>query len=259
MITAGVDVGFETIQAVIIQDGKILGRACGLSAGGYQTYRVEAVWQEALTFAKITANDVEKVAATGEGKEVVAFAQKRITEPLAEAKAGKYYFPQATSVVDVGADQVRVVTIGQKDGAIDEFVLNQKCAAGVGAFLKDFAIRRLGWTLEQLSALPHNVAGDSMVSDGCRVFAELDALSLLNHGKSPQVVAGAVVEAMAVRISSVLKDKVRPARDTTVLLGGVAKNKALVAALQVRTGISFLIPDDACYGCAVGAALIAAN
>jgi activator of 2-hydroxyglutaryl-CoA dehydratase len=72
-------------------------------------------------------------------------------------------------------------------------------------------------------------------------------------------VAQAIIEAVAVRVNSILNDKIKPPKDTTVLVGGVAKNKAVINALKRRSGIDFLIPDQAEYAGALGAALIAAG
>jgi len=55
----------------------------------------------------------------------------------------------------------------------------------------------------------------------------------------------------------VLNDKMAPAPKTTVMVGGVALNKAFVNALKSRSGIDFVIPEDTVFGGAIGAALIA--
>jgi activator of 2-hydroxyglutaryl-CoA dehydratase len=110
-------------------------------------------------------------------------------------------------------------------------------------------------TLDEISALPPDAAAGFTVNDGCVVFIELDSLELLNEGAAPAQVAGAVNDAIAVRLNMILNDKTAPAKDTTVLIGGVAKNAAVVNALKARSGIGFVIPADAEYGCALGCAL----
>jgi activator of 2-hydroxyglutaryl-CoA dehydratase len=67
------------------------------------------------------------------------------------------------------------------------------------------------------------------------------------------------MEAIAVRINSVLNDKIKPAKNTTVLVGGVSRNKAVVNALKKRSGVNFIIPEYAEYAGALGAALTAAG
>lgn len=255
MITAGIDVGIENVKAVILKDGKVVGRGSGLSGGANRGKSAAKIFNDALAAAGLNSSDVNKVFATGQGKNDVSFASDRLTEPVADARAARFLYPQATSVVDVGADQVRVVTLGEKDG-ISEVVMNQKCAAGLGIFLKSIT-RALGMTLDEMGRL----TGDAnvIVNDGCGVFAEMDALGLLNRNVPPPDIARAVMAAVAVRISSILNDKIKPAAKTTVLVGGMCRNKALVAALEKRSGIDFFVPEHADYAGALGAALIAAG
>jgi predicted CoA-substrate-specific enzyme activase len=255
MITAGIDVGIENIKVVILKDGKVIARGEGRSGGAGRGKSAEKVFNDALAAAGLKSAGVDKVVATGQGKGDVSFASDRVTEPVADARAARFLFLEATSVVDIGADQVRVVTLDKKDG-IAEVVMNQKCAAGLGIFLRSMA-RALGMTLDDMGKLTGEAR--AVVNDGCGVFAEMDALGLLNRNVPPPDIARAVMAAVAVRISSVLNDKIRPAPKTTVMVGGLCRNKALVAALKKRAGIDFFIPEHAEYAGALGAALMAAG
>jgi len=254
MITAGIDAGLESIKIAILKDGAVIGKSTGPSGGAGRPAAIKTLWETALANAGLTAGNVEKVIATGAGKYDVPFANGMVTEPIADAKAARFFLANATSVVDIGADQLRVVTLGEGDKIV-EVALNQKCAAGIGTLLKYMA-RRLEMTMDELSMLAPGTAKNSLVNDGCVVFAELDALELLNQGVPKEEVAAAVVEAMAVRANMVLNDKIAPAPKTTVLVGGVALNKAFVNALKSRSGIDFITPEDAAFGGAIGAALI---
>jgi len=255
MITAGIDVGIENVKAVILKDGKVLARATALSGGANRAKSAEKAYNEALASAGLSPADIGKVIATGQGKGDVSFAQDCITEPVADARAARFLYPKAACVVDIGADQVRVVTLGKGDSIL-EVVMNQKCAAGLGILLKSMA-RTLGLTLDEMSRLSGN--GDAIVNDGCSVFAEMDAFSLLNRNTPREEVARAVVEAVAVRVNSILNDKIKPARDATVLVGGVSRNKAVVNALKRRSGINLVVPERSEYAGALGAALMAAG
>jgi len=257
MITAGIDAGIECIKAVILKDGKVVARGAGLSGGENRGKNAEQVYSQTLAEAKLKPTDVIKVFATGQGKGDVAFAADRITEPVADARAARFLYSKATSVVDVGADEVRVVTLGKGD-TITEVVMNQKCAAGLGIFLRSMA-RTLGMTLDDMGKLTGSPPAGIIVNDGCGVFAEMDALGLLNRNVPAPDIARAATEAVAVRINSILNDKIKPAKNTTVLAGGLSRNAALVEALKRRSGINFMIPEHAEYTGALGAALMAAG
>ena len=257
MITAGIDVGLENIKLVILDEGKIIAKGTALSGGGGRGKAIDDLWESILKEAGITAAGVSKIVATGQGKFDVSFADSNITEAVADARAARYFESSATSIVDIGADNTRVVTLGDGD-AITESVVNQKCMAGMGILLQVIA-NRLGMTIEELSSLPLDAKNDTWVNDGCPVFAELDALELLNDGVPVDEIASAVTNTVIVRLNSVLNDKIVPAKTTTVLIGGLTKNKAVVDGLKLRSEIDFIIPDDAEYGGAIGAAIIAAR
>jgi (R)-2-hydroxyacyl-CoA dehydratese activating ATPase len=255
MITAGIDVGIENTKVVILKDGKVVARVTALSGGASRGKTAAQALKDALAAAKISPSTVDSIVATGQGKGDVGFARDRVVEPVADAKAARFLYPQAACVVDVGADQVRVVTLSEQD-KISEVVMNQKCAAGLGILLKSMA-RTLGMTLDDISRLTGETK--AVVNDACGVFAEMDALGLLNRNVPREDVARAVVEAVAVRVNSILNDKITPAKDSTVLVGGVSRNKAVVAALKKRSGINFIIPEQSEYAGALGAAIIAAG
>jgi len=253
MITAGIDIGIENIKAVILKDNQVIARGTAISGGAGRGSAAGEVWKEILNKAGINAEEVVKITATGQGKYDVKFASGNIVEPVADALAAHFLYPAAKTVVDIGADQVRVVTFDTA-GKIEEVVLNQKCAAGIGIFLKSIA-RRLGMSLEEMSHLSGAASTRLTVNDCCAVFAELDAIAL-NIENTPRAdIVQAVYEALAARINGVLNDKIIPAKNTTVLIGGVARNQSLINALKKRSGIDFLIPAYPEYGCALGAAL----
>lgn len=257
MITAGIDVGLEYVKAVILKDEEVVARGEGLAGGANRAESSARIWKDALAMAKFSPDEVDRVVATGQGKNDVKFAHDTVVEPVADARAARFLYPGAKSVVDIGADQVRVVTLG--DGsAIKEVVMNQKCAAGLGIFLESMA-RTLGMTLAEMNCLTGGPAEGVTVNDGCAVFAEMDALGLLSRNVPREEVARAVIEAVAVRLNSILNDKVRPPGDATVLVGGVSQNTAVVSTLKKRSGISFMIPEFAEYAGALGAALVAAG
>ena len=254
--TAGIDMGIEYVKAVVLRDGQVAGRGRGLSGGARRSEAARAALADALTEAGLSGGELDGTAATGKGKFDLDFVDKQITESIAAAKAARYLYPEATCAMDAGCDEILVLTYGYGD-KLRETAINEKCAAGVGGFLQRMA-RRLELSLEEMSALPPMAPGGPAVNDGCVVFAEMDALSLLNQRVSPVEVASAVTDAAAIRACTVVNDITTPALDRVVLFGGLTKNKAFVEALEARSGVSFLIPEDADYGGAIGAALIAA-
>ena len=257
MITAGIDVGMENVKAVILKDEKVLGHGKGRSGGAKRAAAAEAALEEALQEAGLARGDVEKVIATGKGKFDLPFVDDNVTEAISAARAAKFLCPEATAVVDVGADETIVASLGAKR-PVTELAINEKCAAGIGIFLQAMA-RWLGMTMAELGAVAPKAADGAAVNDGCVVFAELDALSLLNNGTPAKEVASAAIDAAAVRACMTMNDITHPRLDCAVLVGGLADNAAFVQALKGYAGVDFVIPSEAMYAGAIGAALIAAN
>ena len=251
MIIAGIDMGIQNTKAVIMKDDKVIGRSVISTGGADRLAQAQKVYIDALFDAGVGVDDVEKVAATGTGKFDVQFADEVFTDTVAAARAAKYYYPEATSVMNVGADGTLAAVLGE-DRQIKEVALNQKCAAGLGTFLTYLA-RRLGLTMEQAAAADGPDAG--VMNDGCVVFSELDALSLINNGAAPAGVMATATRAAATRAATVLADLTASPGDKTVLLGGLTSNGAFVNALGKSCDRKFLIPENAEYGGAVGAAL----
>lgn len=251
MILAGIDMGIETTKVVIMKDGAVIGRAKTSTGGIDRPQQAELAYKAALENAGISAEEVDKVSATGKGKYDIAFAEKRVTETIASVHAGKYLCPDLTSVISVGSDEVLIATIGQKR-LVGEYVLNQKCSAGIGTFLQ-MVSARLELPIEKFGELDTEDA--PAINENCVVFAELDVLDLLNNAVAPEKIAAACVKAAAVSAARAANDLTIPANDKVVLIGGLTQNKAFVKALEKQLGFGFVVPEDAEYAGAIGAAI----
>ena len=207
MILAGIDMGVETTKAVILEDGAIVGRSKVSTGGIDRPEQARRAYEAALADAGVEEMVVEGVSATGKGKYDVAFAGRRVTETIAAAHAARRLCPGATAVVSAGADETLAATLGA-ERPVGEYVLNQKCTAGLGTFLRTVA-ERLGLSLDALGEV--ETEGAPGLNENCAVFAELDALSLLNGGAAPETVASACVRAAAVRAAAARSSVARAA------------------------------------------------
>lgn len=260
-ITGGIDVGLCYTKAVVLQDGLVAGRAIGESGGAGRAQAVQAVWQDALREAHVSSEEVAHVVATGKGRLDAHLAHTKVTEPMAAARAARVLLPNATALVDIGADETLVVILAE-DGHISEMVINEKCAAGPGLLI-ELTGQRLGLGLDEMNTLDVteeiSSLGEGTVSDGCAVFAEMDGLGLLNRGATPRQVAAALILSVAVRASATLNEITLHRWERVVLAGGMARNSAFVQALRTRSNISFEVPVHAQYASALGAAWIATD
>jgi benzoyl-CoA reductase subunit D len=254
MITIGIDLGIQSVKAVILKDGAVLSR--GKAFSGFDPAKAaEQVVAEALKKAQLSLKDVKHVTATGSGMEMAPYANSTISMMSADAKAGVHLFSKARTIIDVGAEEARAVKCDEK-GLMIDFVVNERCAAGAGTFIEAMA-RALEVKLEEMGPLSLKAERASPINATCVIFGESDVVSLIHRQESKPEIARAIFDAMADRVSSmVYRLGVNP---DVVLVGGVAKDVGFVASLKRKLGIDILIPECPEFIGALGAALVAAS
>lgn len=254
MITAGIDMGTQTVKTVILKNGVVVGRAKAFS--GFEPAKAaEETLTEALKKAKLTTADLHHTTATGSGMEMALCSDTTVSMMGADARAGVSLFPSARTVLDVGAEEARAVKCDQ-NGIMVDFVVNERCAAGAGTFIEAMA-RALEVKLEEMGPLALKAERASPINASCVIFGESDVVTLIHRQESKPEIARAVFDAMADRVSSMLfRLGVTP---EVVLIGGVAKDVGFVASLNRKLGLDVLIPENPEFAGALGAALIAAS
>jgi benzoyl-CoA reductase subunit D len=252
MITAGIDLGTQSVKAVILKDGEIVSR--GKAFSGFDPAKsAEQAVDEALKKAKLSLSDLNHITATGSGMEMAPYSNSTISMMGADAQAGVHLFPKARTIIDVGAEEARAVRCDD-NGIMVDFVVNERCAAGAGAFIEAMA-RALEVKMEDMGPLSLKAERASPINASCVIFGESDVVTLIHRQESKPEIARAVFDAMADRISSmVYRLGLNP---DVVLVGGVAKDVGFVASLKRKLGVDVFIPENPEFAGALGAALVA--
>ncbi len=254
MVSAGIDVGAETVKVALLSDGKVLGSSI-VRGGLDRSKSAEEAMSEALKAAGMSRGDLKRTVATGIGRKEVEFADEVATEIAADAWGVTSLFPSARTIIDVGAEEARGIKTNDV-GKVTDFAKNEKCAAGVGSFVGSMA-RALEITLEEMGPFSLTSDKDIPMNVTCVVFAESEVISLI-HAKTPKPdIARAIHGAIATRTTSMVR-RVGIEKDV-VFIGGVAKNPGVVEMLRHHLGTDFLIPEEPQLVGAIGAALMAAS
>ena len=254
MTSAGIDMGTQRVKIAILKDNQIIAQSQKFS-GFEPTKAAEQAFQEALQNANLSSEDIQHVTATGAGVNMAPFTDSTISMMGADTRAGAYFFSSARTVIDVGAEDARAVKCDEK-GAMLDFIVNARCAAGAGTFIEAMA-RALEVELEDMGSLSLKAERASPINASCVIFAESDVVSLIHREEPKSEIARAIFDAMAERVSSMVhRLGINP---DIVLVGGVAKDVGFVASLKRRLGMDILIPEEPLFAGAVGAALIAAK
>ncbi len=252
MIVAGIDAGQSTMKAVIVGDGKVLSHAV-LPAGGdgWQVMAERAI-EQAAEKAAISTDDIKFVTATGSGRNYVPLAQQKSPDLMCVAKGATWLLPTAKTIVDVGAE--KCLTLKVSDGRPLNFAMNDKCAAGSGAFLET-AAAMLRLSLDEIGPISLLSQEEIDITNTCAVFAESEIISLIHAKKQPEDILKGVFNGLALRVYS-LMTRIGVEADV-VMVGGVARNVGMVKVLENQIGTELLVPEDPQIVGALGAALMA--
>ena len=250
---AGIDIGSLSTEAVLLDaEGAEAGSAI-VATGASTRKACEEALSRALSIAGAGASCVAYTISTGYGREMVATADRRVTEIPCHARGARHLFPEARTVFDIGGQDSKVIRLSH-EGKVADFAMNDKCAAGTGRFLEVMA-RTLEMDLEELGPRSLLSAKALTVSSMCTVFAESEVVSLIASGASPEDIARGIHNAVADRIAA-LAERVGMA-PPAVMTGGVAKNPGARRALEERFGFPLLVPEEPQLTGALGAALLA--
>lgn len=252
--TMGVDVGSTTSKCLILKNGcEVLGSAV-ISAGTGTSGPGRAV-AAALEKAGLQRGDVCCVTATGYGRNTFGGADYVISELSAHAIGANAAFPEARTVIDIGGQDAKVIRIGA-NGKMENFLMNDKCAAGTGRFL-DVMARVLELDVNELAEKDAQAKTAVSISSTCTVFAESEVISqLANNVDICSLVAG-IHASVAVRTASLAKRL--GVMEPVVMTGGVAKNAGVVRALEKELGVKISVSADCQLNGAYGASVCGWN
>jgi len=250
--TIGLDLGTQTIKVVVLNDNIVLSREKTFS-GFDPSKAAKTVLEKALKTANLSISDIEHTTATGAGVQMASNIDSKISMMSADAKAGIHLFPKARTIIDVGAEEARAMKCDD-NGMMVDFVVNERCAAGAGAFIEAMA-RALEVKMEDMGPLSLKAERASPINASCVIFGESDVVTLIHRQESKPEIARAVFDAMADRVSSMVhRLGVNP---EVVLVGGVAKDVGFIASLKRKLDIDISIPEFPEFAGALGAALMA--
>jgi len=255
MITAGIDCGAKNTKTIILKDGKIIGKAEVLT-GFEQREAIKESLANALKDAGITMDQLEHIGGTGSGAKSIEEADVKVNDIKAIGAAANYFFPNSRTVADVGAEEGRAAKLNEK-GQVEDFAINEKCAAGAGAFIEAMA-RALETPLEGMGPLALTSYKSIPMNAQCAIFAESEVVGLIHTKTAKNDISRAIHDSMARRIVSMIRRiGVNP---DIVMMGGVAYNPGFVEAVRKELALEKLfVPADPEYGAAVGAAVVAAQ
>ena len=255
IISAGVDVGSVSTQAVIMVDGEIYCYS-SMRTGSNSPDSANNAIDWALEGTGLTLDKIQYAVGTGYGRVNVPFAKRAITEIACHARGANFiYGPEIRTVLDMGGQDCKAIRCDHR-GKVTAFLMNDKCAAGTGRGMEVFAdllqvhINDVGKMSLEVDEEPEPV------SSTCVVFAKSEAVGLLRKGWPKEKVLAAYCSAMAHRVVTLLLRL--GIEEKFAITGGIAKNIGVVKRLEDELNIKAPEPNiDPQLAGAIGAALFA--
>ena len=219
-----------------------------------QEEATEELFDAALGDAGIGRDDVSRVIATGYGRHAVGFADEAVTEITCHARGASHLVPEARTIVDIGGQDSKFIRL-DRSGAVRDFVMNDRCAAGTGCFLEVVA-RKLELALDALGDAAARSTSPATINSTCVVFAETEIIGLLAAATPPEDIVAGVQIALVTRLASMAGTVAQP---PVVFTGGVALIAGMAGALESALDRPITVAPDPQLTGALGAALLAAG
>ena len=254
MFYAGIDAGSRAIKVVVIdsRDMSIAGQGVA-DQGVRQSEIAKDLFQRVLRAAHLSPEQIGKIVGTGYGRNALDWADEVVTEITCHARGVKLLHPEVRSIIDIGGQDSKMIVL-DASGAVRDFVMNDRCAAGTGRFL-EVVSNRLDIGLGELGAKASLATEPVSISSMCVVFAETEIIGLLATGETPENIIAGVQKSIARRIVSMAG---RTIEGPVLFTGGVAlipgMDKVFAEALDYPVGISTRPQLTGAIGAAITAA-----
>ena len=189
-----------------------------------------------------------KVTATGYGKNNINIKGVDIIPEIKAHTEGALFQTglRDFTLVDMGGQDTKVVKV--RNGMVEDFIMNDKCAAGSGRYLENIA-RVMGVSLKELGRYYKEPVE---LSATCAIFGESEIISRITEGYTiPQLCAGAN-KTIIKRLLPMLN---RFQSKILIITGGVAKNDAIRRLIASCTDFEVIVPPypqlNGAIGCCI--------
>ena len=256
MIVAGCDVGSLTSKAVVMRGDTVIGSSvCKSRARPWES--ADIVMKEAVRQAGVQMTEISYCVGTGYGRDRIPFMNEAISEITCHGKGARWLLPSAKTVIDIGGQDCKVMRL-DREGNIEKFFANDKCASGTGRFLEVMA-KVIGIELSSLGDMSLKSRHPVTFASACTVWAQADVIKHLNDGVPVEDIAAGINNAMAARIATLVNNL--GVEQDVCMTGGVAKNSGVIASLErlLTIRLKRIRRMDPQIAGAIGAALIAAE
>ncbi len=170
------------------------------------------------------------VVGTGYGRARLPFSKEHIrSEILCHGLGAHVMYPKSATVLDIGGQDTKAIQV-DPDGIVENFQMNDRCAAGCGRYL-GYIADEMNVGLHELGPIAMQATRSVRINSTCTVFAGAELRDRLALGEKREDILAGLHRAIILRAMSILS-RSGGVRDEFTFTGGVAKNEAAVTALK---------------------------
>ena len=181
---------------------------------------------------EILDRDMEEtyVVGTGYGRARLPFSKEHIrSEILCHGLGAHVMHPGTATVLDIGGQDTKAIQVDPA-GIVENFQMNDRCAAGCGRYL-GYIADEMNLGLHELGPLAMKATKTIKINSTCTVFAGAELRDRLSIGDKREDIMAGLHRAIILRAMSILA-RSGGVRNEFTFTGGVAKNEAAVKALR---------------------------
>ncbi|MBM3555017.1 MAG: benzoyl-CoA reductase subunit A [Alphaproteobacteria bacterium] len=197
---------------------------------------------------------------TGYGRVTLPFSKEHIrSEILCHGLGAHIMYPETRTVLDIGGQDTKAIQVDPQ-GIVENFQMNDRCAAGCGRYL-GYIADEMNMGLHELGPLAMKATKSVRINSTCTVFAGAELRDRLALGEKREDIMAGLHRAIILRAMSILS-RSGGVKDQFTFTGGVAKNEAAVKELRQLIHENYgdrvlNINPDSIYTGALGAAAFA--
>lgn len=194
---------------------------------------------------------------TGYGRVTLPFSKEHIrSEILCHGLGAHMMYPETRTVLDIGGQDTKGIQV-DAHGIVENFQMNDRCAAGCGRYL-GYIADEMNMGLHELGPLAMKSEKPARINSTCTVFAGAELRDRLALGEKREDILAGLHRAIVLRAISILSRSGGVA-DQMTFTGGVAKNEAAVRELRKLISenygdVTINIDPDSIYTGALGGA-----
>jgi len=178
----------------------------------------------------LALDEVDYIITTGYGRHQVDFRDLQVTDLTATARGSRLLYPGTRTVLDIGGQTMKASRIDEAS-KVKTFRLNDKCAAGTGAFLEK-TVRYMGYETKDIGSLLELSKENVSISGVCAVFAESEVISHLSNGVPPEdIMYGAILSLTDRSVQLMKRIKAEP---EYTLVGGILRWQSMADVIREK-------------------------